>query len=297
MNTNFIYTLLMAALLTATHCAKAQKVIFQPSDSVKIEQLLQEGLQQPKGTCLPLFYGRHFIGLPYVAQTLEVNYIENPQEATEQLIINTRELDCTTFVETVCALVRTTCQGKATFTDYCRNIKQMRYQGGKLDGYASRCHYYSTWIDNAEALGIAHELGPDDSPYFTATKNQVINFMTTHPDYYPALRAPKGKQFMPDIRKAEQSITRPQRYIPISALGKNRTQLSCIHDGDIVALVTDKAGLDVAHLGLAMWGKDGKLHFMHASSLRHKVVEEPLTLQQYQQKQKTQRGIRVIRIL
>lgn len=297
MHTNFIYSLLAIMMLASINQIKAQKIIFQPSDSVKIEQLLQEGIRQPKGTCLPLFFGRHFLGLPYVAQTLEVNYIQNPQEATEQLIINTRELDCTTFVETVCALVRTTRQGKTTFTDYCRNIRQMRYLGGKLNGYASRNHYYSTWIDNAEALGIARELGPKDSPLFSATKKQVINFMTTNPDYYPALRAPGGNRFLPDIRKAEQAITRTEHYIPTSSLGKSRTQLSCVHDGDIVALVTDKAGLDVAHLGFALWGKDGKLHFMHASSLRHKVVEEPLTLQQYQQRQKTQRGIRVIRIL
>ena len=292
---NTLFFCILAAFMAQG--VRAQKVIFEPADSVKIEQLLRLGLKQPKDVCLPLFFGRQFLGLPYVAQTLEVNYIQNPQSAKEQLIINTRELDCTTFVETVCALVRTTRQGKATFDDFCHNIIQMRYQKGILDGYASRNHYYSTWIDNAEAFGIARELGPKDSPLFSATKHQVINYMTTHPDSYPALRNPGGSKFLPAIRKAEQAITRDQKYIPTSELGKSRKNLSCVQDGDIVALVTDKAGLDVAHLGLALWGRDGKLHFMHASSLRHKVVEEPLTLQQYQLRQKTQRGIRVIRIL
>ena len=292
----FIRTvILLLTLITAQR--SAAQVIYPPSVSIRIEQLLRDGLRQPSGTCLPLYYGKQFLGLPYVAATLEVNYMADPQNAEEQLIANTRELDCTTFVETVCALVRTTRQGKSTFSDYCRNLEIMRYQGGIRNGYASRNHYYSTWIDNAEALSIARELGPDDSPLFSATKNQVINFMTTHPDLYPALRNPGGSRFLPDIRKAEEAITRTERYIPTSALGKSRRNLSCVHDGDIVALVTDKAGLDVAHLGLAQWGKDGKLHFMHASSLRHKVVAEPLTLQQYQLRQKTQRGIRVIRIL
>ena len=276
--------------------ATAQGVIYQPADSIKIEQLLRDGLRQPAGTCLSLYYGKQFLGLPYVAQTLEVNYIADPQHAEEQLIVNTRELDCTTFVEMVCALVRTTRQGLSTFADYCRNLQQTRYQGGVISGYASRNHYFSTWIDNVEALGIARELGQQDSPLFSATKHQVINYMTTHPNSYPALRNPGGNRFLPAIGLAEKAITRSQRYIPTSALGKSKKQLSCVHDGDIVALVTDKAGLDIAHLGLAQWGKDGKLHFMHASSLRHKVVEEPLTLQQYQNRQKTQRGIRVIRL-
>lgn len=291
---NTIYSGLLAVMLT--HTAKAQNIIYQPYDSIRIEQLLSQGLQQPEGTNLQLYYARQFLGLPYVARTLEANYIQSPQTAKEQLIINTRELDCTTFVETVCNLTITTLQGKKTFADYCRNLTLMRYQDGIIDGYASRNHYYSTAIDNMQRHGIARELGPEDSPLFTGEKHQVINFMTTHPDLYPALRNPGGDQFLPAIRQAEEAITRTERYIPTSLLGKNRKQLSCVHDGDILALVTDKAGLDVAHVTIAQWGKDGKLHFIHASSIRHKVVEEPLTVQQYQLRQKTQTGIRVIRL-
>ena len=289
-----IFIFIFAALLT--HPAKSQNVIYQPEDSIRIEQLLDLGLQQPEGTNLQLFYARQFLGLPYVARTLEANYLQSPQTAEEQLIINTRELDCTTFVETVCNLTITTLQGKKKFADYCRNLTLMRYQDGIIDGYASRNHYYSTAIDNMERHGIARELGPDDSPLFSGKKQQVINFMTTHPDLYPALRNPGGDRFLPAIRQAEEDITRTEHYIPTSQLGKSRKQLDCVHDGDILALVTDKTGLDVAHVTIAHWGKDGKLHFIHASSIRHKVVDEPLTVQQYQIRQKTQPGIRVIRL-
>lgn len=245
---------------------------------------------------MPLYYGLEFIGVPYVASTLEVGYTANPQVANEQLIINTRELDCTTFIETVCALTLTTRERSISFADYCRHLQRMRYRGGIISGYASRNHYFSTWIDNAEALGFAYELTQADSPLFSATKRQTINYMTTHPAQYPALRDEGGSKYMPAIREAERAITRAEHYIPTSKLGLSRQHLDCVKDGDILAMVTSKAGLDVSHLGLAVWGKDGKLHLLNASSLHHKVVLEQRTLQQYQQSQKTQQGIRVIRL-
>lgn len=55
-------------------------------------------------------------------------------------------------------------------------------------------------------------------------------------------------------------------------------------------------GLDYSHVGLAVWGKDGKLHLLNASSLRKKVVEEPQTLYRYMLGQRNQMGIRLVRL-
>jgi hypothetical protein len=68
-----------------------------------------------------------------------------------------------------------------------------------------------------------------------------------------------------------------------------------VKDGDILAITCNKKGLDIAHLGFAVWRKDG-LHLLNASMLHKKVVEESMTLWQYMQKHKTFTGIRVIRI-
>ena len=59
---------------------------------------------------------------------------------------------------------------------------------------------------------------------------------------------------------------------------------------------TSKAGLDVSHVGFAVWGKDGRLHLLNASSIHKKVILEPMTLYQYMQKHPSQTGIRVIRL-
>jgi len=68
-----------------------------------------------------------------------------------------------------------------------------------------------------------------------------------------------------------------------------------VKDGNILALVTSRAGLDTSHVGFAVWKKDG-LHLFHASSLQKKVVEDKSLLRSYMKKQKSQLGIRVVKV-
>ena len=56
-----------------------------------------------------------------------------------------------------------------------------------------------------------------------------------------------------------------------------------------------KKGLDIAHVGIAVWKRDG-LHLLNASMIYKKVVEDSRTLAEYMKGRKTFTGIRVIRI-
>ena len=48
-------------------------------------------------------------------------------------------------------------------------------------------------------------------------------------------------------------------------------------------------------MGLAVWHEDG-LHLMNASSIHKKVIDEPMTLYQYLQKQTSRVGICLMRM-
>jgi hypothetical protein len=48
-------------------------------------------------------------------------------------------------------------------------------------------------------------------------------------------------------------------------------------------------------VGVAVWHNDG-LHMLHASSMKKKVIEDPLTLSAYLSKHPSFTGIRVIRV-
>ena len=270
--------------------ARMKAVVYTRQDSITVERLLKEGKKQPASTNLMLYYANQLKGLPYVASTLELN-------PTEQLAVNLTQLDCATLVDNVLALSLTTKKGGSGFKDFCKWLERIRYRNGKLDGYASRNHYFSQWYISNHKMGLVDELqGESSKNYspFTATKTIDLHYMTAHPGSYPMLQR-DASQLSLITQYEKEASGQTLRYIPRSMLNKGKDVLGCVHDGDILAIVTKKDGLDVSHLGLAVWGKDGKLHLLNASSIHHKVVLEPMTLYEYMGKHPSQLGIRVVR--
>ena len=271
-------------------CLSSHAVVYTKQDSIAVERMLKEGQKQPKGINLMLFYANQLKGLPYVASTLEVN-------PKEELAINLRQMDCLTLVENCLAMSITTQKGSTGFKDFCHWLQTLRYRNGKLDGYASRNHYFTQWVQSNHKMGLVEELQGEASKNFspfTATRKIDLHYMTCHPGSYPLLQ--KDKSQLSLITQYEKEASgQTIRYIPRNLLNKGKDVLGCIHDGDILALVTKKDGLDVSHLGIAVWGKDGKLHLLNASSIHHKVVLEPMSLYEYMGHHPSQLGIRVIR--
>ena len=260
----------------------AAQTTFLPADSIKICQLLSQANSETS----TLWFARQFLNVPYVAHTLEVN-------DDERLVVNTRQLDCTTLVETVAALKLCAQQGKRGFTDYQQILRTLRYRQGRMAGYPSRLHYFTDWIRDKVEMQLVTDIQQPNPP-FTAVQTVRVNYMSTHPTAYKALKA--NASLVPEIRAQEQSLTGMKvRYIPKHQIRNNKLLRSVVKDGDILAITCNKKGLDIAHLGFAVWRKDG-LHLLNASMIHKKVVEESMTLYQYMQKHKTHTGIRVVRI-
>ena len=278
-----ILLLYMMLLMGSLNGWSQQRVTYQRADSLKICRLLRDANKQTT----TLWFARQFLNMPYVAHTLEVN-------PAEQLVVNTRQLDCTTLVETVTALTLCAHQGKRCWNDYLTTLRTLRYRKGKLDGYPSRLHYFSDWIADKTAMSIVKEIQSPNPP-FSAVQHINVNYMSTHPDAYQALKA--HPEWVSVIRQQEETLSgTTSRYIPKSALKRNTKALrQAVHDGDIIAITCNKKGLDIAHLGFAVWKKDG-LHLLNASQIHKKVVQEPMTLYQYLQKHPSHTGIRIIRI-
>ncbi len=277
-----ILTAILLALTALPLQLKADEITYQKEDSAEIAVLLSA-----KGTHSPLYFAKKLLGRPYVGQTLEIN-------EEEQLVVNLRELDCTTLVETSAALALAEKNNERSFTGYCKALKQLRYRNGNISGYASRLHYFSQWIADNVAKGLVEDIGTSGGFPFTAKQELNLSFMTKNPQYYRQLKA--DEDLRKEIEKQEKSINGTiVNYIPKNLLNLDKTKLNCIHDGDIIALVTSKDGLDISHVGIAIW-KGNKLHLLNASSLKHKVVADSQSLYEYQRKRQTQLGIRVIRL-
>ena len=258
----------------------------KPAYRIRIESLLKDARQQKSSTNFPLFFARQFLDVPYVAHTLEIN-------DEEQLVINTDELDCTTLVETVTALTLCAYRKEFTFLAYQQTLQAMRYRNGVIDRYPSRIHYFTDWIVENTKAGIVTEIQQPNPP-FTQIQTVKVNYMSQHPQSYKALKA--HPEYVTEIAQMEQRLTGLKfRFIPKSEVKDTPAMREAIHDGDIIAITCNKPGLDIAHLGFAVWRNDG-LHLLNASQLHKKVVEEPMTLYQYLQKHPSHTGIRIIRI-
>lgn len=260
--------------------------IGEREDSVFIASLLTEAKKEAWKDNLTLRFARRFLGRPYVAHTLEV-------ADDRRVVVNTRQLDCTTLVENVAALTLCAQQGQFTFDDFVSALAQLRYRGGCMNGYASRLHYFTDWIRDNTSKGLVSERQKQGTPF---TKVQTINvyYMSTHPNAYKALKG--NDDMVRVIAKQEKELNgRRYRYIPKANVGNTAAMRATVKDGDIIAITCNKPGLDIAHLGFAVWRKDG-LHLLNASMLHHKVVEEPMTLRNYLQQHKSHTGIRIIHI-
>ena len=204
---------------------------YSQSDISRINSLLREASQlKEKPKSWMLWFGKKFIGVPYVGGTLD-------RAEEEKLVINTSELDCTTFVEIVTALTRCMSgNGKRDFSDFCRQLQHVRYINGEI-AYEKRQHYFTVWIsDNAEE-GIVTDI--QNNPPFTKVQHVSVNWMTTHQQSYKMLK--NNAKRLQGIKALEEQISgKSYRYIPKEQIVDSRLFRNTIHNGDILVMITNK---------------------------------------------------------
>ena len=227
---------------------------------------------------------RSFLGVPYVAGTLE------SPDGKELLVINEDSVDCTTFVEF--SVARWFAQ-QSDSLPFEQQVEHLRYRGGVVDGYLSRLHYFTDWVAENTQRGVWHELTPEEGSPLWTTDTLSLSFMSHHPQSYPYLKA--NGWAVDSMRHIEERYAhRLYHYINKEHLHLGPDELP-IRDGDIVALVTTIAGLDVTHLGFALW-RGQTLHLMHASMRHGKVIIDEQPLYDYLKTRKSCPGVRVVRL-
>ena len=259
-------------------CPSWAQPVYDEADSIRVERLLCQAREAENLASV----GRRLMGTPYVAGTLDVD------ASAEHLRVNLQGLDCMTFVETTLALV-VAARTNPTFEGFCRVLQRIRYREGRVDGYASRMHYFSDWIRNNPYVDeCTAELVPDARPVC-----RRIDFMTTHPHLYPALEADSLQ--LQRMKAVEEALS----ACPAVIIDKQRADLpACLDglaEGDVVALTTSVEGLDVTHMGLVVRVGE-EWHLLHASSAHRRVLVDPLPLTEYLHRQARLTGLRVLRL-
>lgn len=222
-----------------------------------------------------------FMQTAYVSGTLDGN-------EKEQLVVNFRELDCTTYLENAVALSKVLSNDSLTTDDFLKELENLRYRNGKLTDYSSRLHYFSDWIYENEKKGIVKNITAEIGG---EKYNKTINFMSTHVDSYPSLKA--DASLVEEIRKTENEINKRELFFIPEV--KIQTLEDQIHNGDLIAITTKIEGLDISHVGVAIH-LDKRLYLMHASSKAKKVVISDIPLTEMLMQSKYQSGIMVARL-
>lgn len=292
----FILTLivLFAALgMQAQSQTAINKAIFD-----KVYTQVKPVASYPMGD-LVIEIAKQFLGTDYVAGTLEVE--------PEALQVFLDQTDCILFVE-MCTCFALTVKGveivqagdgihffersepslkeaKPSYELLCRNIQNMRYRLGEIDGYASRIHYTSEWLLQNETNGLLKEFSSELGDEFT----QHFSFMSTHPNNYKQIKNDPSQLKKISAMEKHLEAQKPYFYISQAQL-KDPKIMSQIHSGDIITFISKAEGLDLAHVALA-YEHNGEMHFIHASMKAMKVIIEPKTLADY-----ATNGLRISRL-
>lgn len=249
------------------------------------EEIYTRKILNAKGSSLDDFtlnIAKSFLNRPYKAHTLEGN-------TPEKLVVNLREFDCSSFVESCIAMGLTYRKNDISYEKYESYLKRLRYYNkGKIKGYESRIHYFSDWLHTHENDGLMEDITPSLGG-IEWKKN--INFMSTHWNKYPF---PTNTGLQEKMQKIEERMNEQNyTFVPKSKIKSIENQLL---NGDIIGITTDIQGLDITHVGFAIRLQDKRVYLLHASSdfKRVMVTEKPLA--EYLAKNKIQTGIMVARL-
>ena len=240
--------------------------IFSSKSGLPISELISE-------------IGLSFLVTPYVVASLE-NGLD------EKMVVNLRELDCTTFVENCLALARAVKLGKTDFESFVAELERIRYRDGIRNKYPSRLHYFSEWIHNNHKKGFISE-----TPNLNGEKSdKTINYMSTHPADYPVLK--EHPELIPSIADQEKDLTNNGiMYFPKNNLPNLYKYLQ---HGDIIALTSSIEGVDINHVGIVI-KKGGVFYLLHAPLSGKKVLVSDGPLSDFLKPASKNNGIMIAR--
>lgn len=176
------------------------------------------------------------------------NSLVGSEKSPEKFVVNFSGLDCFTYLDYIESM-----RLAESYDDFLAKLKSIRYQNEQIS-YQSRNHFFVNWLDSIRVKDMTTTIEPEKAQTVTKFLNQ---------------KKSSGDVWLTGIPVVKKSITyiKPQDF--------SEDNLKGIQTGDYIGIYTDKEGLDVTHVGIAIWHKD-VLYFRHASRKFMKVIDQPL---------------------
>jgi hypothetical protein len=247
------------------------------------EEIYNKKIANAQGSTLDDFtlnIAKSFLNRPYKAGTLETS-------KDEKLVVNLRDFDCSTFVESCVAMGLTYRKNDISFDKFKFYLKKLRYYKGNIKGYESRIHYFSDWLYTHNEDGLLEDV---TAKLGGIPWEKQLNYISTHWEKYPFVT---NTELQEKIKKTEEKINNQSfSYIPKAKIKSIENQLK---NGDIIGITTNISGLDITHQGFAIRLQDNRIYLLHASSEFKRVMVTEKPLAEYMTPKKAQTGIMVAR--
>lgn len=228
---------------------------------------------------LTLRMAETFLEVPYVAHTLEAN-------ETEQLVCRFDALDCTTLVDVSVALALAK-KNNQIYGQFLDQMTKLRYEGGQIQGYASRLHYFLSWRNQGVVDGLLDDV---TAQLGGISYEKPVDFMSAHANLYKGISSPAVLAGI----KANEKHLNDGRYDFIPKIEVKKIEAS-LRDGDIIGITSTIPGLDCNHQGIVK-KRGGRAYLLHASTTAHRVIVSPTPLSNYLSSVKRHSGIIVLRL-
>jgi hypothetical protein len=257
------------------------------NDAAEVTRLIAGALKLPQKRRVE-FISKYLIGRKYRPETKKRIAGQHAKKVEKKEATNSEPLplaflptsmtwlDCMTYVEHVLAMA--SCSRPAYENEFlCRLIDIMFDAGGKPLMNHHRNHFTSHWGDVNERKGYLANIARHHP--LAVSRGLFLNRVGSNRTYY--------------IEDRFMTATRPQLmwYFTTQTVVEGKAPL---RSGDIVAMVTDKEGLDVTHMGFYIEHSGQKL-LRHASSKLNRVTEQDLV--GYLQAARQVKGLMVFRPL
>jgi hypothetical protein len=229
--------------------------------------------------------GKIFLEKPYIEKSLEVG------SDKDEVICSLQGFDCVTFFESIWALARLA-KNPTLGTSYHFGLELAKTRYRDFEGFSSRLHYTCDYFYENAKRGLLKEMTKTIGGSEAKREKKTIDFMTKHPDLYPQLADDPVMVMKMDSIEKMINARGGYYYIPkedVEDIEKG------IMTGDLIGITTSFSGIDCSHTGIAIREKDGRIHFMHASSATQKVIISPVPLAEYLAGNKKQTGIMIYR--
>lgn len=223
---------------------------------------------------LIIVVAKTFLRTPYNGGTLD-------SSEDERLIVNLRAFDCFTFLETVLALSLCIKSRNDSFDCFSTELRKIRYRNGKIDGYASRLHYFTEWLLEGEEKHYLNIL------YGPRREKKELNFLSKNTTRKDQLKLLEDTE----VQLSKRSLN----YFSCADLALEEAK-TLFRTGDIVGFKSNVEGLDFNHVGF-LCKKNSEWSFIHASSVNGKVEIYDGKLEDYCSSVKKNSGVVLARPL